>query len=164
MRSLALASFLLVTACVIEPPSPAPSGSSPDASPAQPDADPGGTNACAEPATSPGNGHHNAGAQCLSCHTGTGAAPRWYAAGTLYGDTGGTTPIAGATITITDASGTTVTIISADNGNFWTPTPLTAPLHVKASKCPAAKQMSGTAAGACNGCHAGGGSPGRIHL
>ncbi|HTJ47226.1 MAG TPA: hypothetical protein VL463_34230 [Kofleriaceae bacterium] len=161
MRGFVLLSIFFA-ACVVEPPAPSPpSGDSPDAATSSPDAP---ALACAQPQASPGSGHHNAGAQCLSCHTGTGAAPHWYAAGTLYSDSGGGTAISGATIEITDANGTTVTIVSADNGNFWTPTPLTAPLHVKASRCPSSKQMSGTAAGACNGCHAAGGSPGRVHL
>jgi hypothetical protein len=164
VKIIALISVLFAAACIVEPPPPTPpSGNGADASlgGASPDA-PGSASTCVAPATPPGDGHHNPGQNCLGCHTGNGA-PKWYAAGTLY-DSSGNSPLAGATVTLVDSTGKTVKIVTAQNGNFWTPEALTPPLHPKASRCPAAAAMSGNATGACNSCHTSGGSPGRIKL
>lgn len=161
MRPLALAAvtLTLAAACVVSTPDPS-SGDRPDAS-TTPDA-PSNSN-CIPAASPPGDGHHNAGANCLGCHTGNGA-PKWTAAGTLY-NLAGTAPVAGATITLIDSSGKTLTIVSATNGNFWTNAALQMPLRVRASKCPSAVFMSMEApAGACNSCHSTSGNPGRIKM
>jgi hypothetical protein len=130
------------------------SGGSPDASGA----------ACEQASTMLPNGNHNAGLACLSCHNGTGAAPRWYAAGTLFATTQGGGAISGATITITDANNTTVKLITAANGNFYTRQALVMPLRVSASKCPDTKSMPPNAtSGDCNSCHQAA-TTGRIHL
>jgi hypothetical protein len=108
------------------------------------------------------DGHHNAGLDCLSCHTGTGAAPHWYAAGTLYTTASGTAPVVGATVHITDAKGVEVKLITANNGNFWTATALTYPVQVKASLCPTTVMMPvAPSTGSCNTCHSSGN---RVHL
>ncbi len=165
MRILTCVSLAFVAACFPDPPSqPPPASGGPDAAISTPMPDAGAAAACVQPATPPGDGHHNAGANCLTCHTGTGAAPQWTAAGTLYADSAGSAPVAGATITLVDGAGKSVTIVTAQNGNFWTSEPLVAPLHPKASRCPSSAAMNGNAAVACNGCHAGSSSPGRIHL
>src|SRR5262245_38641030 len=156
MRSLAL--LFVVTAC-LEPTAPE-TGTAPDAGSQPVDAPSGIT--CAPAATPPGDGHHNAGANCLGCHTGTGA-PAWTAAGTLYNGAR-TAPLAGATITIVDANGKSLSLVTSQNGNFWTTAALKMPLRVSASRCPSAATMTGSANGACNGCHTSTGSPGRIAL
>ena len=151
----------LSAACVAEQEEPYPvvpgSGSPSDGS-----QDGGAGQPCPQEAAPP-DGHHNAGLNCLMCHTGT-AAPRWTAAGTLYADKAGAAPVAGATVTITDANGKQVSIVTAINGNFWTSESLVPPLHPSASSCARSAAMTGSAAGACNDCHQASGSPGRIVL
>jgi hypothetical protein len=123
--------------------------------------------ACRDAVTPVGSGEHNAGQACIACHAGN-AGPDFTLAGTLYTDAAGAAPLAGATITITDANGATFDMVSQQNGNFWTAEPLAFPVHVVASRCPDTQPMSGAiaAAGDCNagGCHASGAAQGRIHL
>lgn len=101
------------------------------------------------------SGHHNAGQECQGCHAPGGGAPTFYIGGTLYSAATGGAAVAGATIDITDAAGKKVQAISADNGNFWTTTPLTYPIKVDASLCPSTTPMTATVSGngACNNCH-----------
>ena len=129
--------------------------------PARVDAAPGP--ACDRPVATPPAGKHNPGKRCTVCHTGNGSAPRWTAAGTLYSDAAGTTAVAGATIHIIDAAGTELRLVTADNGNFWTSTPLAYPVRVRASRCPDGAEMPEPIAAwdGCNGCH---GTGKRIHL
>jgi hypothetical protein len=100
---------------------------------------------------------HNAGQECLSCHmTNPDLTLRFTLAGTLYMDSFGTTPRGGATVTITDAKGITVPLVSDVEGNFYTTKALTFPVAVSASACPSTMAMMGKPAnGACNasGCH-----------
>ncbi len=157
--------IFLASACAVDASSPPPNpGDGPDAGVVirPPDA-PGGDGLMCAQAAAPPNGHHNAGNACLSCHTGAGA-PKWTVAGTLYADSAGSAPVAGATVTLVDAMGKTVTIVTASNGNFWTSTAMTLPVHPKVSKCPSSAAMTGIAGGDCNGCHANGASQGRIKL
>ena len=111
-----------------------------------------------------GNGHHNAGQDCMQgCHN-----HGFTASGTLYTSINGTTPATGATVTIVDAANQTVDMITQTNGNFYTLTPLTFPIRVVASSCPNTTPMGGSIAagnGGCNksGCHATG-AQGKIHL
>jgi hypothetical protein len=164
MRYLALAAIVAAAACVVPPPDTSDDpGNGPDggAPPSPPDGG-SGTTACIQAATPPGSGHHNAGANCLGCHTGAGGAPLWTAAGTLYSSSGAA--LSGATITIVDATGKSIAIVTAQNGNFWTSEAMKAPLRVKASRCPSVASMSAPASGACNSCHTSTGSPGRIKL
>lgn len=126
--------------------------------------DAGNGAACEQGASSLPNGMHNAGLACLGCHTGTGVAPRWTVAGTLYSTAQGGGAISGATIIVTDANNTTVKLITAANGNFYTGQALVMPLRVKASKCPDTRMMPPTAtSGDCNSCHQAA-TTGRIHL
>ncbi|NVB79086.1 MAG: hypothetical protein HOV81_11865, partial [Kofleriaceae bacterium] len=112
------------------------------------------------------SGHHNEGRSCIEggCHDGgTPQAPQWTAAGTLFRDRAGSSPLAGGTIELVDAQGVTVTLVSAQNGNFWTAQPLVFPLTSKASGCSESRTMpTPTPLGSCNGagCHA----TKRIHL
>lgn len=134
-------------------PPDAGSNASPDGGSGSKDVD-GGT-ACIKAVAANGSGHHNQGEDCAQCHTFT-------VAGTVFSTIDGTTPVAGATIEVIDANGTVVHLATAQNGNFYTSAPLTAPFRVRASQCPADAQMMAevTQAG-CNGCH---GSGNRIHL
>jgi hypothetical protein len=110
--------------------------------------------ACIPRASSQASGHHNAGSACLGCHGG-GGAPTFSFAGTLYDSAGNA--VTGATIEAVDANGQTVRVVSAQNGNFYTASPLTFPLTVRASGCPDDHPMSGlVSSGDCasGGCHA----------
>jgi hypothetical protein len=122
----------------------------------------GGSSQCIPAVTPPGDGHHNAGADCLQCHSQLGPNLRWTVAGTLFDAISGTTGVSGATIEIVDANGQTVIVPTAANGNFYTLQRVRFPLHVRASKCPADLRMQTmTYQASCNGCHV----PGmRIHL
>ncbi len=141
-----------------------------DADPAAPDADPSAPDAagqvdppCAELASSIGAGYHKPGDTCLPCHNG-GNVSEMTLAGTLYVDSAGSAPLAGATIHLIDANGVEITLVTTDNGNFWARDPIAFPVRAYASLCPDIPQMTDpvAATGAdCNGCH-GGGS--RIHV
>ncbi len=138
--------------------------SAPDADPAAPDA--GSTLTCRDEVANPGNGEHNAGQACIACHAANGG-PDYSVAGTLYSDAAGTAPVAGATITVVDAAGVEVDLVTRTNGNFWTEQNLTFPVRVMASRCPTAVPMIASVSnGDCNvgGCHAAGAPSGRIHL
>jgi hypothetical protein len=136
-----------------------------------------GSNCEAINATPP-DGHHNAGQTCLQagCHlignAGAGA-PEYSAAGTIYKDTAGTQPYAGATVIMT-VGGTTHKMISAATGNagpgagnFFIAKALATPPSAamtgttKASACPNTSAMSENLVdngGNCNNCHRTGGT------
>jgi hypothetical protein len=111
--------------------------------------------------TNLGNGHHNPGQDCMNaCHN-----HGFTVAGTVYTTANSNTAVIGATITVKDANGQTVDIVTQQNGNFYTSTPVVFPLTVMASSCPAASKMTAQVAqggGGCNqsNCH----SAMRIHL
>ena len=161
MRYLALVALVTAAACIAPAPETTDPGNQPDSGVPPDSGGGGGPATCAQAATPPGSGHHNAGANCATCHTGNGA-PLWTVAGTLY--TAGGTAAVGATITVVDANNKTISIVTAQNGNFWTTESVKAPLKVKASRCPSTASMTANATGACNSCHAASGSPGRIKL
>jgi hypothetical protein len=151
-------------------PGPGPGG--PDGAPGSPDAGVGGPDAptaaatCRNAAAPNGSGNHNAGLACNSgnCHGPAGQGPTWTVAGTLYTTAGGGTPIAGATITVRDANGTMLDLVTAQNGNFWTPQTVAMPVTVYASQCPLLKSMVATATGDCNQCHVAGSATGAVYL
>jgi hypothetical protein len=103
---------------------------------------------------------HNKGQDCLSCHaTGQNPLLRWTIAGTLWQDSFGTTPRAGATVTVVDARGLTLKLVSDVEGNFYTAQAVSFPLTVSASACPSNKaMMEKVPQGSCNvtACHDGG--------
>jgi hypothetical protein len=120
--------------------------------------------ACIDEVSSAGSGNHNAGQDCLSCHSTFAADKRWTVAGTLYSDKSGGSVVSGATIEITDADDKVIRLHTADNGNFYTTKAVTFPLKVRASQCPSNAEMPTSAAtGSCNtsSCHD---SSQRIHL
>jgi hypothetical protein len=108
-------------------------------------------------------GHHNPGTACLTCHDGnTPNAPLWTLAGTLYTTGGGAAPLPGGTIIVTDNAGSTIKIISGDNGNFFTSQTVVFPVHITASRCPDSQTMANAQqVGDCNSCH---GGASHIHL
>lgn len=118
---------------------------------------------CKNLAAANGNGHHNAGQDCLNgCHN-----HGFTLAGTLY-DAGGTTALPGGTITVKDANGTKFDMVAASNGNFYTSQAIAFPITVYASSCPTSSPMTASIAsgnGGCNksGCHSSG-AQGHIHL
>jgi hypothetical protein len=135
---------------------------------------------CEQLSASPPAGHHNPGMGCRSaamCHNaalGLGVnAPEYSVGGTLYKDSAGTMPYAGATILVT-FGGTTKKAIAADNGNFWfVPALLPSPTNAmtgmtSASGCPNTLAMGGAlvnGGGDCNNCHrATGGTTSPIYL
>ena len=106
---------------------------------------------CIAAATSSGTGEHHPGESCGQCHD-TMANAHWTVAGTVFGSGG--VGLAGATIEVIDASGTRLTLVTADNGNFYTTSAVQMPLTVRASKCPGDSSMSSKVmAGSCNSCH-----------
>ncbi len=139
----------------------------PDSPPPPPDAPPPPMCKNAQPTVD--TGHHNPGLDCMSssCHGNAGGqdAPPFTLAGTLYADTLEKTPVKYAIISITDADGVKLDLITALNGNFYTGQQLKYPIKVYASKCPAIQPMVSTVQyGACNQCHTPGGTTTPITL
>ena len=118
---------------------------------------------CIAAVSSGGDGHHNGGQDCISCHQSVSGA-NWTIAGTLYSAASGGNAVSGATIEIVDANNTRIQLSTCDNGNFYTDQQVAFPVTVRSSQCPSNKAMSSPAQnGSCNtsGCHASGN---RIHL
>jgi hypothetical protein len=83
-------------------------------------------------------------------------------AGTLYGDSAGTSRVGGATIVVTGSDGAEIRMATGPDGNFYSNQALSLPAHARASKCPDDQTMvSSVTAGGCNSCHVAGM---RIHL
>lgn len=119
--------------------------------------DDGGVFLCESEKPANGTGYHNAGMGCLTagCHRG-GTGPEFSVGGTLYVDRDGNAPIAGATIIVTDGDGQRLELVTAQNGNFWSTTPVRTPLYLRASHCPEDVAMvSLSQSGDCNSgqCH-----------
>jgi len=100
----------------------------------------GGTTLATGPLMAPGQ-------DCLSCHDGR-AALAFSAAGTWGGG-------AGATVTIVDSGGRTVTLVTNDVGNFYTSERLAFPLTVRVG---GERMPDPVTYGGCNRCHGPGGS------
>jgi hypothetical protein len=102
------------------------------------------TEPCVNATTNYGSGQHNAGMDCTMCHTPSGSGPPFTVAGTMYTTSAGTTPAAGAAITVIDKSGAKTNLVVQANGNFYTNTSFTFPLTVYASSCPTVDKMPST--------------------
>ena len=85
------------------------------------------------------------GQDCLACHDGKGAK-RFTAAGTWSSR--------GDTVVLVDASGTRVTLVANEVGNFYTDAPLAFPLTASVG---GERMEIPLTYGGCNRCHGGGG-------
>lgn len=67
---------------------------------------------------------HRPGQPCILCHDGALGDPQRFAvAGTVFQTPGGKVPAVNATVTLTDANGTTIQVVTNAAGNFYvTPT------------------------------------------
>ncbi len=95
------------------------------------------------------------------CHYQGGEGPPFTFGGTLFADSGGSTPLAGGTFHLIDANGTDVIVVSQMNGNFWSTELVTFPVLAFGSLCPDVKPMIAPIRetdGSCNkgGCHTSG--------
>jgi hypothetical protein len=124
--------------------------------------------------------NHRPGQPCLVCHGDLGPARRFAVGGTVYledpntGDK--TTPVSGATVTLTDAAQTQVQATTNDAGNFyirfedWEPVFPITPITVVGSdpNNPAEMITHIGRDGSCGSCHYGqtptAASPGPIYL
>jgi hypothetical protein len=112
---------------------------------------------------------HQVGNDCLGCHGAgnqTDGAPLFSIAGTLYDGANGANPVPGATIVVVDATGATLNLSTATNGNFFTGAPVQLPVTVKVSQCPGTHTMQETTTGSCNSanCHDAASVNGRVYL
>ncbi len=108
------------------------------------------------------NGASNAGVDCLSCHvTGSVSPPGFMFAGTVYTDSTATTPAVNAEIRVISAAGAEIgKVYSDDSGNFWLADADKLPTGTLTGARNGAtpKVMSTPVLGACNSCHAKGGT------
>lgn len=107
------------------------------------------------------------GSDCLACHYvgHSGEGPDFTAAGTAFADLGGSAPLAGAKVHITDDNGQELTLTTNAVGNFYTSTalamPFTASIEVGGTTL---EMVSSPTTGACNSCHAcDGAAGGKLH-
>jgi hypothetical protein len=138
---------------------PPASGTAADMGAVPPQPQPVGDMGACVPLKATTKSSHNSGQECLRCHA-TGQDPllRWTIAGTLWSDAFGVTPKPGATVTVVDAKGVTVQMVTDVDGNFYTLQPVTFPISATASGCPSTRSMvQKVSSGGCNavGCHDG---------
>ncbi len=76
--------------------------------------------------TGPGDGLHNAGEDCGTCHTPGGKAGGvvFTISGTLYEDRAARQPARGAEVILEDVNGNVLSMTTNDVGNFWSYSPL----------------------------------------
>jgi hypothetical protein len=103
----------------------------------------------------------------LSCHDGSGGAPEFSFAGTLYDASGNA--VAGAEVRVVDAAGNAVSVTTASDGNFYQfgSSAFDAPGHAGARDATTTNLMvSAVTKGGCNACHCAGGgcTTTRLHL
>ena len=99
------------------------------------------------------------GANCLACHDGTNneedEAPRFDAAGTAFLDLGGSEPVVGALVRITDANDVVVEMETNSAGNFYTTRTLVFPIDAEIEVDGTVRTMAASVGvGGCNACHA----------
>jgi hypothetical protein len=118
--------------------------------------------------SSPPNGHHNPGKDCLSCHgNGGGSAPEFSFAGTLYNASGNA--VSGAEVRVVDSAGNALSVTTATNGNFYqfAGSGLDVPGHAGIRNATTTDLMtSAVTKGSCNACHCTGSgcATTRLHL
>lgn len=96
------------------------------------------------------------GTDCLACHVdgGRAADAPLTAAGTVFAAEDCPDVVEGATVTLTDAQGVTITLTTGPTGNFSTDVALTPPLSVRVETPAGAREMGMAApSGACGSCH-----------
>lgn len=96
------------------------------------------------------------GSDCIACHSqgGDREAPNWTIGGTVFTDQYGSAPGAGVRVTITDATGQSVTLNSSSVGNFYTSQRLTPPFTASVETNEGTLTMGAAVdTGACNSCH-----------
>jgi hypothetical protein len=114
--------------------------------------------------TGTSGGSHNAGQNCINCHTGTGEAPKFTLAGTIYRTSAGTQTFPGVTVRFysgPNASGTLLlTLVSDASGNIHTGSTINLsggvyPVVVNPTTGTTTAMPVSTTTGGCNasGCH-----------
>lgn len=101
---------------------------------------------------------HRAGQPCLTCHGPEGPEDEFAVAGTVFEVRGGSTPLAGVTVALTDSTGAQRQLVTNSAGNFylragqWTPS---YPMHVELSINGETKKMVTRIGrnGGCAECH-----------
>ncbi|HVU03277.1 MAG TPA: carboxypeptidase-like regulatory domain-containing protein [Polyangiaceae bacterium] len=107
-----------------------------------------------------GDRAHNAGQDCMSCHTnGSDEAPRFAFGGTLYDPQGN--PVAGAEVRLVDANGNAKSVYTASNGTFFAQGgSFAGPAHVGVRTATDSEDMftalQSPGGGACSSCHCSG--------
>jgi hypothetical protein len=110
------------------------------------------------------------GADCIGCHS-SGEGPNFVIAGTVQAAIDDPTDcygVPGATVTITDATGKSVSVLTNDAGNFYVSArdALTMPIQARVAFDGRERAMAGAQmTGACASCHTtsgANGAPGRI--
>jgi hypothetical protein len=96
------------------------------------------------------------GENCLGCHNGSGDAPRFTAAGTVYGsaDAPAGAGLSGVTVHLTGSrAGETVTLTTNSVGNFFTEATLTPTIAIELTSGTLSGSMAAASGGACASCH-----------
>ncbi len=162
MLRLAFLTALAISAsaCVLGEQFPDPPAEPPDAPDAAPPVDAFIDPTCEQPVFTTGDGHHNPGTECLSCHNGQQTpeaigAPIFSIGGTLFADRAATIPRKGVTVIILDAEGRRLEMVSQANGNFYSNITLVPPYITFASRCPDPNvpMIENFRDGDCNSCH-----------
>jgi hypothetical protein len=108
-----------------------------------------------EPPFAPGTGPdtHNAGRDCMQCHSGGGNAPGFMFGGTLYDGKGN--PVSGAEIRVVDKSGKGYSVYTGPSGTFYRGGgTLATPGHTGARDATSkAVMVSSLTGGGCSSCH-----------
>jgi len=111
------------------------------------------------------------GEDCMNCHDGSGGAPRWSVAGTVYAcaEAGSGAGQDGVTVVVTDGAGTEITRMTSNSvGNFYTSKQVASPFHVYVERNGMKHEMGeAPTSGGCNGCHQvppQNGAPGRLYV
>ncbi len=134
------------------------------------DADPFAADAnlpsCVPQGAAPADGYHFPGEDCITCHQQAGGAPPFTVGGTLYSDEVGSAPAPGVTIVIDDFFGNRFSMVTEENGNFYSIDPITFPIKTYLAVCPTIIPMLSNvpqASASCNSaaCHTAGF---RVHL
>ena len=120
--------------------------------------------ACRNAVANVGSGKHHPGEDCQgACHN-----HGFTLGGTLFAAANSTTPLAGATITVVDAAGKSIDVVSQRNGNFYTSQAVMFPVTVTASLCPSVAPMVTKVTATMDGCGKAGchvaGATGVVHL